>query len=176
MEIFDRADLWQSTGISQSRFIKSPSVNAQSSWSSVKISANPVRDYSEWQKSFVQEEPAKAQVDKACEVVLTKGLGLNQLHGDYNFHLLVEEVVNEGGGLEFSHSETFSISTIRHAPSFSRCAAGSMRALYFKSLSQRRPCRQWSSAIHAIHFLDSCFPFKNDITHPHIETWHSSES
>ena len=48
-------------------------------------------------------------MDKACEVVLTKGLDLNQLYGISNFHLLVEEVVNEGKGLEFSCSETFSI-------------------------------------------------------------------
>ena len=107
--MFDRADLWQSTGISRSRSIKPSLLKAHPSWSSVKIPATAVRDYSERKKSFVQEEPAKAQVDKACEVVLTKGLDLNQLHGVSNFHLLVEEVVNEGKGLEFSRSTTFSI-------------------------------------------------------------------
>jgi hypothetical protein len=55
-----------------------------------------VKEYSEWQKSLVHEPSFKDQVEIARDVVLAKGLDLNQLHGDQDIDFLVKEDVNAG--------------------------------------------------------------------------------
>ena len=60
-----------------------------------------VKEYSEWQKLFVQDASSQDQVDKACEVVLAKGLDLNQLHSDQEYGFLIEHGVNEGTARRF---------------------------------------------------------------------------
>jgi hypothetical protein len=41
-----------------------------------------VRECSEWEKTLVHKSSFKAEVEKARDVVLAKGLDLNQLHSD----------------------------------------------------------------------------------------------
>jgi hypothetical protein len=60
-----------------------------------------VVEYSEWLKSLVHQPAYKAQVDKACEVVLANGFDLNQVHGDQDYQFLVDEKVNKGTARRF---------------------------------------------------------------------------
>ena len=55
-----------------------------------------VREYSEWQKSRVRETSYKAEIDKACTIVMSQGRDLRQIHNEQDVSFLVDENVNIG--------------------------------------------------------------------------------
>lgn len=55
-----------------------------------------VKEYSEWQQSNVVDEKLKAELGKACEVVLEDGLGLEQVYEDQNPGFFIQSSIKSG--------------------------------------------------------------------------------
>jgi hypothetical protein len=55
-----------------------------------------VRDYSAWQETNVIDETLKAQFRLACDVTLTNGLDLEQIHEDHDAGFFIEKGVAVG--------------------------------------------------------------------------------
>ncbi|KAJ5823007.1 hypothetical protein N7447_005347 [Penicillium robsamsonii] len=66
-----------------------------------------VREYSAWQETNVIDETLKAQFRLACDVTLTNGLDLEQIHEDHNAGFFIEKGVAVGIARRANAWQTF---------------------------------------------------------------------
>jgi hypothetical protein len=60
-----------------------------------------VKEYSDWQQSQVGDQTLKAEFQKACELALTDGFDLEQIHKDQNPSFFTDKGVKTGVARRF---------------------------------------------------------------------------